>query len=142
MTQKLLLIADDQEDNVVIFSAILTHHGYGVVQARNGQEAVELARDHSPALIVMDLHMPVLDGWQATRLLKENAETAGIPVVAVTAEDHRDPARLQETGFCAYVQKPVAPENLLRAVETCLHPDNGGLHWIELPVVESGAPRL
>jgi two-component system, cell cycle response regulator DivK len=90
MSQKVLLIADDQDDNRVIFSAVLTHHGYGVFLATDGREAVELAWAHSPRLILMDLKMPVMDGWEATRLLKADAATAHIPIVAVTAEDHRD----------------------------------------------------
>lgn len=62
MIQSVLLIADDQPDSVAIFSAILSHHGQGVVLAANGQEAVEMARDHSPKLILMDPQMPVMDG--------------------------------------------------------------------------------
>ena len=70
MAQRLLLIADDQEDNRVVFSAILTHYDYNVLLATNGREAVEQARLHAPDLILMDLQMPVIDGWEATRLVK------------------------------------------------------------------------
>lgn len=141
MTQTMLLVADDQEDNLAIFSAILTHHGYGVVRATHGREAVELARTHVPRLILMDLHMPVLDGWGAIRLLKADPETADIPVVAVTAEDHAR-SRLQQAGFCAYVRKPVAPENLVRAVRLCLEGAEERTRWIVLPSFESGPSRL
>lgn len=132
MTQMFLLIADDQEDNRIIFSAILTHNGYGVCLATNGEEAVELAKAHSPRLILMDLQMPVMDGWEATRLLKAAPETADIPVVAITAQDDVAVARLQEAGFCAYVRKPVQPEKFLRAVELCLERADEGKLWIEL----------
>ena len=62
MTQTVLLVADDQEDNLVIFSASLTHHGYGFVLAASEQDAVELAREHSPKLILIDLQMPGMSG--------------------------------------------------------------------------------
>jgi two-component system, cell cycle response regulator DivK len=102
------------------------------VLATNGQEAIELARDHSPKLILMDLQMPVLDGWEATRRLKTDPDTYGIPIVAVTAEDH-PVACLEEAGFCAYVRKPVAPQHLLRAVEICLARAPTHRSWIEVP---------
>ena len=140
MTQVLVLIADDQQDNLVIFSAILTHHGYGVFLAANGQEAVELAREHSPRLILMDLQMPVMDGWEATRLLRARPETSRIPVIAVTAAGHVSPAELQEAGFCAHVCKPVLPQNLLRAVELCLEQLTDETPWIELPSFETAPP--
>jgi CheY-like chemotaxis protein len=142
MTQKVLLLADDQEDNRVIFAAVLTHHGYGVFLATNGWEAVELARAHSPRLILMDLQMPVMDGWEATRLLKADAETAHIPIIAVTAEDHRDSGRLQEAGFCAYIRKPVLPQNVLRAVEFCLGSEAEGKPWIVLPSFDAASPAV
>lgn len=133
MTQRLTLIADDQEDNRVIFSAILQHHGYSVLPATNGREAVDQAKLHSPDLILMDLHMPVLSGWETTRLLKADEDTASIPIVAVTAADE-SPERLQEAGFCAYVRKPVAPLNVVRAVEMCLGDNARGSRWIDLPM--------
>lgn len=140
MTQKVLLIADDEKDNVVIFSAVLTHHGYGVVVAANGQEAVELVRDHSPKLVLMDLRMPVMDGWEATRLLRSDPETANIPIIAVTAEAELSPAQLQEAGFCAYIRKPVLPQDLLGAVEFCLEQGAEAGGWIEIPASVAAHP--
>ena len=131
MAQRLLLIADDQEDNRVVFSAILTHSQYSVFVASDGQEAVEQARLHAPDLILMDLQMPVIDGWEATRLLKADPETASIPIIAVTAQDC-SPERLQEGGFCAYVRKPVVPRDLVKAVELCLEGVSQEKRWIEL----------
>jgi two-component system, cell cycle response regulator DivK len=139
MIPKVLLIADDEEDNRVIFSAILTHHDYAVVLAENGREALELARDHSPRLILMDLQMPVMDGWEATRQLKADPDTADIPVIAVTARDCTA-ALLEDAGFCAYVGKPVAPQNLLRAVEFCLEQAGEGVPWIDLPSFDVAPP--
>jgi two-component system cell cycle response regulator DivK len=139
MSSKLLLIADDQEDNRAIFSTMLTHKGYDVFLAVNGQEAIEQAKRHAPDLILMDLQMPVLDGWEATRLLKADPQTASIPVIAVSAQEH-PPSRLQEGGFCAYVRKPVTPVDLAQAVETCLEKSSEETLWIELPFLESPRP--
>jgi two-component system cell cycle response regulator DivK len=132
MPSRLLLVADDEEDNRVIFSAILTHHGYNVSLATDGQEALEQARRHAPDLIVMDLQMPVMDGWEATRLLKSDPRTAAIPVVAATALDVAT-AQLREAGYCAYVRKPIAPRDLVRAVELCLEGVSQENQWIDLP---------
>ena len=136
MSPKLLLIVDDQEDNRIVFSAIFIHYGYNVLLAANGQEAVEQAKLHRPDLILMDLHMPVLDGWGATRRLKQDPETASIPVVALTAEDHLT-SRVQEGGFCAYVRKPVSPRDLVRMVELCLEAASEMKPWIKLPPLAS-----
>lgn len=141
MTPKLLLIADDQGDNRVVFSSILRHHRYDVFLAINGQEAVEQARRHAPDLILMDLEMPVMSGWDATRVLKADPATASIPVVAVTARDET-PERLQQGGFCAYVRKPVRPRDLVRAVELCLAGMAESRPWIELPAFGSRAPEV
>ena len=132
MTPKLLLIADDQEDNRLVFSTILMHYGHNVLLAVNGQQAVEQAKAHAPDLILMDLHMPVMDGWKATRLLKEDSATASIPVMAVTAHDLTAP-ECQAAGFCAYVRKPIEPSRLARAVELCLEGVSQKKLWIELP---------
>lgn len=116
MVQRVLLVADDEEDDRVTFSAILRRDDDAVVLARNGREAVDLARDHLPRLVLMDLQMPGMDGWEATRLLEADPQTASIPVIAVTAQDHTA-ARLEEAGFCAFARLPVAPQSLLRSVE-------------------------
>ena len=136
MPLKLLLVADDEEDNRIIFRTILAHHRYDVSLASDGQEAVEQAKRHAPDLILMDLQMPVLNGWEATRLLKADPQTASIPVVAVTALDQTH-AQLQEGGFCAYVRKPIAPKDLVRVVELCLEGLAQEKLWIDLPSVAS-----
>lgn len=140
MAQTVLLIADDQEDNRFVFSAILTHHGYGVMLAVDGQEALDPAREHAPQLILMDLQMPILDGWEAARLLKADPRTAGIPVIAVSALDRPGLDKLTEAGFCAYVQKPVLPRDVVGAVALCLEPEQKGKSWIELPRFQIAPP--
>jgi two-component system cell cycle response regulator DivK len=134
MTQKLLLVADDQEDNRLILSAILTHYQYGVFLAANGVEAVEQARQHLPDLILMDLQMPVMDGWEAARRLRSLPETAHIGLIAVTAEDH-DRQSLEHAGFCAYIRKPFAPRAAVQAVEQCLK-HTGPHRWVDLSRVD------
>lgn len=139
---KLLLVVDDYEDNRVVFSAILSHHRYNVSLATNGVEAVDQARRHAPDLILMDLQMPVLDGWEATRLLKEDPSTSSIPVIAVTAEDHPLP-RLKEAGFCSYVRKPILPQDLVEAVRLCLEGVSPAKLWVDLPsFAPIGLPSL
>jgi CheY-like chemotaxis protein len=131
VTHRLILIVDDQEDNRVVFAAILTHHGHDVHTAENGAEALEQVRRHAPDLVLMDLQMPGIDGWEATRRMKEDPATASIPVLAVTAQD-QEVFRLREAGFCGYVRKPVRPQALLRLVAMCLD----GLEeseWVDLP---------
>lgn len=142
MAQTVLLIADDQEDNRIVFSAILTHHGYGVILAVDGQEALDLARDHAPQLILMDLQMPILDGCEAARLLKADPATAGIPIIAVSALDRPAPDKLTEAGFCAYVQKPVLPRDVVGVVALCLEPEHKGKPWIDLARFHVAPPVL
>lgn len=118
---KTLLIVDDNADNREILAIFLEHFGYRVLKAGNGVEGMAQAREHAPDLILMDISMPVLDGFEATELLKLDPLTAGIPIVAVTA--HPDGAlrtRAQGLGFTSYLIKPVPPRRLLREVERIL----------------------
>ncbi|HEU0076151.1 MAG TPA: response regulator [Longimicrobiaceae bacterium] len=139
MSMPLLLVADDVPDNRVILATMLEFHGFAVQQAQNGSEAVRMAgRDH-PALILMDIEMPVMDGWEAARLLKQDAQTAAIPIVAVTAADLRaDFHRLGAGGFCAYLQKPFSPHRILEVVTLCLRASEEGRPWIDLGHVDIG----
>jgi CheY-like chemotaxis protein len=135
MSQR-LLIADDVEDNRLIFSAMLIHYGYDVELANNGREAVAQAKLRAPDLILMDLQMPVMDGWEATRLLKADPATAGIPIIALTACD-LTASQLEEAGFCAHIRKPVLSRDLVRSVEACLHARPEAGRWIEVPSTRS-----
>ena len=141
MTPKLILIVDDHEDNRVVFSATLVHYGYNVLLATHGREAVEQAKLHTPDLILMDIQMPVMDGWATTRLLKVEPLTASIPIVALTAQDRTD-AALQEGDFCAYVRKPVEPRHLARAVALCLNEASQEKQWIKLQPFEPARPPV
>jgi two-component system, cell cycle response regulator DivK len=110
----LVLIVDDFEDNRAMYVQFLTFEGFRVAEAENGAEALEQARNLHPDLIVMDLSLPVMDGWEATRRLKSDARTRRIPVLALTGHalgGHSQ--RAKEAGCDAYLTKPCLPEDLV-----------------------------
>lgn len=115
-----ILIVEDNFDNRAIYTVLLESAGYQVLEALNGAEGVRVAESCLPELILMDLSMPVLDGWGAIALLKRNPRTAPIPVIALSAHvivdgDYR---RAEEAGFAAYLTKPIEPKQVLREVES------------------------
>jgi two-component system cell cycle response regulator DivK len=116
-----VLIVDDFEDNREMYVAFLAFHGFRVDQATNGFEALERAFGEPPDVIVMDLSLPGLDGWAATRRLKEDPRTAHIPVLALTghALDGASKAA-REAGCDGYLTKPCLPERLLEEVRGVL----------------------
>jgi two-component system cell cycle response regulator DivK len=116
-----ILLVEDNEDNQEIYRIILAHHGHEVLQAFDGEAGVELARTHVPDLILMDLTMPVLDGIEATRLLKADPATAHIPIIVLTAHtQHEDVAAAEEAGCDAYLAKPVEPAKVASEVRRVL----------------------
>ena len=80
-----LLLVEDNEDNRIIYSTVLRHLGYAVIEAQDGVQAVALARSEHPDLILMDISIPMMDGWEATRVLRRDPATSSIPIVALTA---------------------------------------------------------
>ncbi|HEX5869155.1 MAG TPA: response regulator [Longimicrobium sp.] len=118
MTQgKTVLLVEDDADNQMIYSMILNHHGYTVLQAPDGERGVQMARDHLPDLILMDLTMPRVDGLQATRMLKADSATHGIPVVALTAHgEPEDRQAAHDAGCVAFLAKPVEPRRVAAEV--------------------------
>ncbi|MCW5554047.1 MAG: response regulator [Verrucomicrobiae bacterium] len=116
-----LLLVEDNEMNRDMLSRRLERKGYAVVCAGDGQEGVDKARGELPDLILMDMSLPVLDGWAATKQLKADEATRGIPVIALTAhamaEDER---RAREAGCDDYDTKPVELERLLGKIEKLL----------------------
>lgn len=108
-TQTLLLV-EDNEDNRIIYSTVLRHLGYNVLEAQDGVQAVELARSAQPDLILMDISIPRMDGWEATRVLRGDPRTRAIPIIALTAHALADDrARATQVGFSSYLAKPVEP---------------------------------
>ena len=123
---KTVLLADDHEDNRVALQLMLERDGYRTLGARNGREAVDLAFEHLPDLVVMDLAMPVMDGREATRILKADERTSHVPVVLLTAMALSiDRDRLLAEGFDGVLIKPVLPLTFLAEVRTRIGPAEG-----------------
>ena len=121
LTGPLILLVDDYDDALEIYATYLTFHGYRVEVARNGREAVDAVQAMAPALVLMDLRMPILDGTEAMRRIREMPALATLPVIALTAHalDGERRAAL-EAGFDAVITKPCLPEDLLHAVRATL----------------------
>lgn len=115
-----ILIADDHDDNRELLFLLLSGAGYEVREARNGGECLALALEQPPDLIVMDLSMPLLDGWAVFRELKADQRTQAIPCMAVTAHADLDRNQALETGFSAYICKPFSSDELLKSVAMVL----------------------
>jgi len=116
-----VLVVDDEAANVELIVRRLEGNGYETVTANNGHDAIAMALKEQPDLILMDIMMPGLDGWQATRLLKSDPKTANIPVVFVTARDRpEDVATGFEVGAVMYVNKPVEPVELFARVRNAI----------------------
>lgn len=115
-----ILIADDYEDNLELLRLLLAAGDYQVREARNGQECLTMAREALPDLIMIDLSMPLLDGWGVFQQLKIDQRTAEIPCVAVTAHGDSDRKRALQVGFDAYISKPFRGVDLLETVARLL----------------------
>jgi CheY-like chemotaxis protein len=118
--RKLLLVEDNEESRDGL-SRYLRRKGYEVLVAADGRQGVEVARSEGPDLILMDMSLPVLDGWEATRQLKALPQTRGIPVIALTAHAMAgDRERAREAGCDGYDTKPVELARLLAKIESLL----------------------
>jgi CheY-like chemotaxis protein len=116
-----ILLVEDQEMNRDMLARRLTKRGFEVSIAVDGAEGVEKARSESPDLILMDMSLPVMDGWEATRTLKADEATQAIPVIALTAHAmSTDREKALEAGCDAYETKPVELPRLLEAMEKLL----------------------
>lgn len=120
-----ILIAEDYDDNRELLRLLLSGANYEVREAKNGQECLDLARENPPDLIMVDLSMPELDGWEVFKALKASSLTAHIPCVAVTAHTDRDRARALQSGFSDFVGKPFRTEELLLTVARLMAKTNG-----------------
>ena len=116
-----LLIADDNEQNRDMLSRRLQRRGFDVLLAHDGRAAVEMAKSERPDLILMDMNMPHLDGWEATRQIKSEPEVAAVPVIGLTAHAlDGDRERALEAGCADYHTKPVDFAKLMAQIETLL----------------------
>jgi two-component system cell cycle response regulator DivK len=118
---KRVLVVEDQEDNRRILRDLLTSASYEMIEASTGEEGVTLAETHRPDLILMDIQLPGLDGYEATRRIKANPALRQIPIIAVTSYAlSGDEAKALAAGCDAYVTKPFSPRQLLAKVREYL----------------------
>jgi two-component system, cell cycle response regulator DivK len=121
--QKRILIVEDNPPCLLLLKDVLEVRGYEILKTRIGLEAINLARDNRPDLILMDIRLPGISGLDVTRLLKQDDQTKCIPIIAVTAFAMRgDEAKALESGCDAYISKPITLDNLLRTIESFLSP--------------------
>ncbi len=118
MVKKRILLADDEEDIKTVVAMFLEAQGYEVVTAFDGLDALEKVRTEKPDLILLDIMMPVLDGFEVCRRLKENEETAKIPILILSAAAHVESVnRGLKAGAKDYIVKPFEPEKLVEKIE-------------------------
>jgi two-component system, cell cycle response regulator DivK len=118
---KTVLIVEDNELNMKLFHDLLEAHGYQTLEARTGPEALKLAIDHRPDLILMDIQLPEVSGLEVTRKIKDNAELADIPIIAVTAFAMKgDEERIRQGGCEDYIAKPISVVSFLEKVKRYL----------------------
>ena len=118
---KRILVVEDTEDNRQIIRDLLTSAGYEMIEALDGAQGVAMATEHKPDLILMDMQLPVLDGYEATRRIKADPTLAHIPVIAVTSYAlSGDEAKTKAAGCNGYVAKPFSPRQLLAKVREFL----------------------
>jgi len=116
-----ILLVEDNEMNRDMLSRRLSRKGYEVVIAEDGQQAIEMAVSSNPALILMDMNLPIIDGWEATRRLKADAQTQAIPVIGLTAHAMAgDREKCLAAGCDRYETKPVEFARLLATIQECL----------------------
>jgi two-component system cell cycle response regulator DivK len=116
-----ILVVEDQEDNRQILRDLLASVDYEMVEAENGQEALTAVVEHKPDLILMDIQLPIMDGYEATRRIKADPATKAIPIIVVTSYAlSGDEGKAREAGCDAYVTKPYSPRQLLAKIREYL----------------------
>ncbi len=112
-----ILVVEDNEKNMKLFRDVLKATGYATLEASTGEHAVELAVSHRPALVLMDVQLPGIDGVEALALLRADPRTASIPVLALTAQAMQgDRERFLSAGFDGYISKPIDVTDFLRTI--------------------------
>ncbi len=120
---KTVLVVEDNELNMKLFHDLLEANGYNIVQTRNGLEAIDLAREHHPDLILMDIQLPEVSGLEVTKWIKEDDDLRSIPVIAVTAFAMKgDEERIRSGGCEAYISKPISVMTFLETVRKFIGP--------------------
>lgn len=119
MASKSILIIEDNSMNLKLIRDVLQIEGYETLEAETGETGVELARERHPAVILMDVNLPQMDGREAMKILKADASTRQIPIIAVTSLAMKgDRERLLAAGFDGYISKPIDIKELSRLVES------------------------
>jgi CheY-like chemotaxis protein len=122
MSAHLILIVDDNVDARELYRMYLQHEGFRWAEAANGQDAIAQTRSERPSLILMDATMPRMDGWEAARVLKQDAATRDIPLIMLTGhalDEHRE--RAKSAGADAFLAKPVLPDQLAAEIRRVLN---------------------
>ena len=118
---KTILVVEDNELNMKLFHDLLEAHGYNILQTRDGMEALKLARQHRPDLILMDIQLPEVSGLEVTKWIKEDDSLRTIPIIAVTSFAMKgDEEKIREGGCEAYIAKPISVMNFLGTVDQFL----------------------
>jgi len=126
MLSKTILIVEDNDLNMKLFHDLLEAHGYDTIQTKDGIEALKLARQYRPDLILMDIQLPEISGLEVTKWLKDDETLAHIPVIAVTAFAMKgDEERIRAGGCAAYIAKPIAVGPFLDTIRKYLEPAEG-----------------
>ena len=119
--RKKVLIVEDNDLNMKLFNDLLEAHGYFTLQTRDGVEALRMARQHRPDLILMDIQLPEVSGLEVTKWLKEDDDLRTIPVIAVTAFAMKgDEEKIRNGGCEAYIAKPISVAGFMRTIERFL----------------------
>ena len=133
-TQPLVLVVEDYQDAREMYAAYLQFSGFDVAEAGNGVEAIEKTQELLPDIVLMDLALPRMDGWEATRRLKNDPRTRHIPIVALTGHalaGHAEGAR--EAGCDAFVTKPCLPDALVAEIKRLLDAHGGNAENVKDP---------
>jgi two-component system, cell cycle response regulator DivK len=113
-----VLIVEDEYDSIQVMTRVLTYHGATVYVARNGRECLRILKDFTPSIILMDLDMPIMDGWEALAHIRANPATKDLPVVAITAYHSANVAEdAAHAGFNGYFAKPVSIRSIIPRLE-------------------------
>ncbi len=119
---KRILVVEDNETNMYLIGFILRKNGYEVIEARTGEEGIELAKKEKPDLIIMDIQLPGIDGLEATKTIRESEGDGEIPIVAFTSYAMTgDKQKALEAGCTGYVEKPLNPETFMGDIEKFLY---------------------
>ncbi len=118
---KTVLVVEDNELNMKLFHDLLEAHGYNILQTKDGMDALRIAREHKPDLILMDIQLPEVSGLEVTKWIKEDEDLKSIPVIAVTAFAMKgDEEKIRDGGCEAYIAKPISVTNFLETVRKFL----------------------